>query len=303
MRILVTGASGLLGLNLCLHLVQEQKIFGTFQNSKLKKPPFKTVYCDLKDSRSIEALIDKTRPEFLINCAAIANVDACESQPEMAQQINAEMPGKLAVISKKKGIHLTHISTDAVFDGKMGDYTEEDIPNPLSVYAQTKLDGERIVAAEYPNAIIARVNFYGFSLSGKRSLAEFFLNNLIDKNQVNGFVDVMFSPLYVTDLVDTLVRMIEKGLAGLYHVVSPESLSKYAFGVKIAEKFGLEKNLIQPRSVTEGGLLAARSPRLTLNIDKLRSAKILTPGQTECMEHFYNHYLENLPAKIKALSG
>ena len=173
----------------------------------------------------------------------------------------------------------------------------------MSVYAQTKLEGERNVAGEYPNAIIARVNFYGFSLSGKRSLAEFFLNNLIDKNQVNGFVDVMFSPLYVTDLVDTLVKMIEKELSGLYHVVSPESLSKYAFGMKIAEKFGFEKNLIQPRSVTEGGLLAARSPRLTLNIDKLKSTKIITPGQSECMEHFHRHYLENLPEKIKAFSG
>ena len=127
MRILVTGASGLLGLNLCLHLAEEHKIFGTFHESELKKPPFKAVYCDLKDSRSIEALIDKTKPEFLINCAAMANVDACESQPEMAQQINAEMPGSLAVLCKKKGIQLTHISTDAVFDGKMGDYTEEDI--------------------------------------------------------------------------------------------------------------------------------------------------------------------------------
>lgn len=303
MRILVTGASGLLGLNLCLHLAEEHKIFGTYHSRELKKPPFQVAYCDLKNSQSIEALIDKTKPEFLINCAAMANIDSCESQPEIAQQINAEMPGSLAVICKKKGIRLTHISTDAVFDGKMGDYTEEDLPNPLSVYAQTKLEGEQAVAAEYPKAIIARVNFYGFSLSGKRSLAEFFLNNLMGNNQVNGFVDVMFCPLYVTDLVDTLVKMIQKDLTGLYHVVSPESLSKYAFGVKIAEKFGFEKNLIQPRSVTEGGLQAARSPRLTLNIDKLKSSEITTPGQSECMEHFHKHYLENLSEKIKALSG
>jgi dTDP-4-dehydrorhamnose reductase len=303
MRILVTGASGLLGLNLCLHLAREQEIFGTFHERVLREPPFKAVYCDLSDSLSIEALIEKTRPELLINCAAMANVDTCESQPGMAQQINAEMPGCLAAICKEKGILLTHISTDAVFDGKMGDYTEEDRPNPLSVYARTKLDGELAVAAQYPDAIIARVNFYGFSLSGKRSLAEFFLNNLIDNNQVNGFVDVMFSPLYVSDLVDTLVRMIEIGLTGLYHVVSPESLSKYAFGVRIAEKFGLNKDLIQPRSVTDGGLLAARSPRLTLNIDKLRSKKIITPGQMESMEHFHKDFLENLPEKIKELSG
>jgi dTDP-4-dehydrorhamnose reductase len=303
MRILVTGASGLLGLNLCLHLADEHQIFGTFHSKELFNPPFQIFSCDLNDDRLIEALIKKTKPEFLINCAAMANVDACESQPEAAQRINAEMPGKLAGLCKKKGIRFTHISTDAVFDGKMGDYTEEDTPNPLSVYALTKLDGERIVAAEYPEATIARVNFYGFSLSGKRSLAEFFLNNLKAGSPVNGFVDVMFCPLYVTDLVDILLRMNEKELKGLYHVVSFKSLSKYAFGVKIAEKFGFDKNLIQPKSVTEGGLLAARSPRLTLNIDKLKATKISAPGQAECMENFHRHYVEHLPEKIKAFSG
>jgi dTDP-4-dehydrorhamnose reductase len=302
MRILVTGASGLLGLNLCLHLADEHKIFGTFHSRELKKPPFPTVYCDMQKRQSIEAAIDKIKPEFLINCAAMANVDSCELQPDMAQLINAEMPGTLAVICKKRGIKLIHISTDAVFDGKMGDYTEEDSPNPLSVYARTKLDGEQAVSAEDPQAIIARVNFYGFSLDGKRSLAEFFLSNLVGNNQVNGFVDVMFCPLYVTDLVDTLVKMIEKELSGLFHAVSPESLSKYAFGVRIAEKFGFKKDLIQPKSITEGGLLAARSPRLTLNIDKLKASEITTPDQTECMEHFHKHYLENLPEQIKALS-
>jgi dTDP-4-dehydrorhamnose reductase len=185
----------------------------------------------------------------------------------------------------------------------MGDYTEEDIPNPLSAYARSKLEGERSVVAENSEAMIARVNFYGFSLGGKRSLAEFFLNNLKAASTVNGFVDVMFCPLYVTDLVDSLLKMAEKGLKGLYHVVSAESLSKYAFGVKIAEKFGFDKNLIQPRSVAEGGLLAARSPRLTLNIDKLKAAKISTPGQAEGMEHFHRHYLEHLPERINAFTG
>jgi dTDP-4-dehydrorhamnose reductase len=253
----------------------------------------------MNDGSSVEKLLIKAKPELLINCAAMANVDACESQPDEAQKINAEMPGVLAAFCKKMGFLLMHISTD----GRMGDYTEEDVPNPLSVYSRTKLDGEWNVAAEYPEAIITRVNFYGFSLSGKHSLSEFFLNNLKSGNSVNGFVDVMFCPLYVTDLVDTLLKMAEKGLKGLYHVVSPESLSKYAFGVKIAEKFGFDKNLIQPKSVTEGGLLAARSPRLTLNIDKLKAAEIFTLDQAACMEHFHRHYVEQLPEKIKAFSG
>lgn len=302
MRILVTGASGLLGLNLCLHLADDYPIFGILHSKELLNPPFQTFSCDLNDDRSLESLIKMVRPDLIINCAAMANVDACESQPEEANRINALMPGNLAVQCKKKGIRFAHISTDAVFDGKMGDYTEEDTPNPLSVYARTKLEGERNVTAEYPEAIIARVNFYGFSLSGKRSLAEFFLNNLKAGSPVNGFVDVLFCPLYVTDLVDILLSMVAKELKGLYHVVSSESLSKYAFGVKIAERFGFDKNLIQPKSVTDGGLLAARSPRLTLKIDKLNAAEISSPGQAECMEHFYRQYLDDFPEKIKAFT-
>jgi len=303
MRILVTGASGLLGLNLCLHLAEGHQIIGALHSQKLVEPPFQTIEIDLTKDRLLESLIKKSRPDLMIHCAAMANVDACESHPEEAQRINTEIPGSLAALCKKTGIRLVHISTDAVFDGKMGDYAEEDSPNPLSVYARTKLDGECLVSAEYPEAIIARVNFYGFSLSGKRSLSEFFLNNLTAGNPVNGFVDVMFCPLYVIDLVDTLMAMVHKELHGLYHVVSPEALSKYAFGINIAEKFGLDKSLIQPKSVSEVGLLAARSPRLTLNIDKLKAAEIVPSGQAECLAHFHSHYLENLPEKIQELAG
>ena len=303
MRILVTGASGLLGVNLCLHLAEDHQVFGVLHSQKLVDPPFQTLDSDLTNDRSLESFLKKSRPDLLIHCAAMANVDACESHPKEAQRINAEIPGNLAALCKKKGIRFIQISTDAVFDGKMGDYTEEDIPNPLSVYARTKFKGEHLVAAEYPDAIIARVNFYGYSLSGKRSLSEFFLNNLKAGKLMNGFVDIMFCPLYVTDLVDTLMMMVGKELKGIYHVVSPESLSKYAFGVKIAEKFGLDKNLIQPKPVTEGGLLTARSPRLTLKIEKLKAVEITPPEQAECLAHFYAHYLEKLPEKIKEFAG
>ena len=93
-----------------------------------------------------------------------------------------------------------HVSTDAVFDGQAAATTEQDTPNPLSIYARTKLDGERGVAEANPDAIIARVNLYGWSLSGRRSLAEFFFNNLSAGKRVKGFTDVYFCPLLANDL-------------------------------------------------------------------------------------------------------
>jgi len=140
-------------------------------------------------------------------------------------------------------------------------------------------------------------------LSGKRSLAEFFLYNLLEGKPLKGFTDVHFCPLYVGDLVGVMFAMLEKRLSGLYHVVSPECLSKYDFGRRIADKFGLDGNLIAPVSVYDGGLLARRSPNLTLRVDKLLAAGIPLPGQAPGLEHFHTHFQHGYPELIKSYAG
>lgn len=299
MRIAVTGASGLLGLNLCLKASTDYSVYGFTNSHTLKDAPFKTIPCDLLDWDATKKEIDTIRPKWLIHCAAMANVEECEKNPEAAWRINTDVSRKLAAFCTESEIELVHISTDAVFDGKMGGYTEEDLPNPLSMYAATKLEAEQEVLRENPGALVLRVNFYGFSLSGTRSLAEFFLENLTTGKMVNGFVDAMFCPLYVMDLVDMIFQMIDKKLSGLYHVVSPESLSKYTFGLRIADKFGLDKELIQPISVHESGLSAKRSPRLTLSIEKLGKEKIFPPDQKKGIDQFFSDFQNGLPEKIK----
>jgi len=247
--------------------------------------------------------MEKAKPQLVINCAAAANIDWCEQNPDEALLINSEVPGRLAEICLKKDINLLHISTDAVFDGKQVEYTEEDIPNPQSVYARSKLLGEQNVVLANQNALISRVNFYGFSVSGTRSLAEFFINNLSAGEAVNGFVDVFFSPLYVKDLVSIFLLMVSKSLTGIYHTVSSESLSKYAFGMNIARKFRFDKSLINPTSVNEGNLLAKRSPLLMLKVDKLMKAGIKPPPQSQGIEKMHEDYLDGLPHRLKALQG
>jgi dTDP-4-dehydrorhamnose reductase len=303
MRILVTGASGLLGLNFCLTLADSQQITGVSHSNVLKDVPFQNVQANLTSAGSISRLISDHQPHLVVHCAAMANVDVCEKQPDQAMRINAEVPGELAAICREKNIKLVHISTDAVFDGLRGDYSEEDAANPLSVYASSKLAGEKNVLRNYPQALIARVNFYGFSLRGSRSLAEFFLERLSTGQPVNGFVDVMFCPLYVVALIEILMQMVSKDLSGLYHVVSPESLSKYSFGVSIARKFGFDPGLIQPISVMESSLTARRSPRLELNVEKLLGEKIGLPSQAKGMERFYLDHLSGLPDKIKKFAA
>ena len=250
-----------------------------------------------------ERLLDQARPEVLIHCAAMADVDSCERNPQTAQAINAEVPARLAALCARRDIRMVHISTDAVFDGQRGSYTEEDLPNPLSVYARTKLEGEGGVLAANPQALVLRVNFYGYSLSGRRSLAEFFLNNLTAGQPLKGFTDVHFCPLYVVDLVDVIFSCLDHQLTGLYHAVSPECLSKYDFGRRIADKFGLDGSLIQPVSVNDGNLLAKRSPNLTLRVDKLQEAGVDLPGQADGLERFYRHSRHGYPELVKSYAS
>lgn len=301
MRILVTGASGLLGLNLALEAAREHTVFATVNRNTLNTSAFSVLQVDLLAPGAVERLLDQTQPEWVIHCAALANLDACEANPALAEQLNTELPRKLAVYVAKGGARLVHVSTDAIFDGQRGDYSEEDSPNPLGVYAQTKLGGERAVTGANPDAIIARVNFYGWSLTGKRSLSEFFFYNLQAGKPVLGFNDVYFCPLLTNDLAHILIKMLEKGLGGIYHVVSSECISKYNFGVALAHKFGLDEDLISPSSVVQAGLKAARSPTLTLRTEKLsRALGNSLPGLSPGLERFYTLYQQGYPQMLKS---
>jgi len=300
MRVLVTGASGLLGVNLSLVLSQQgYQVVGWVNSNPLPNAPFLVETINLIDLADLERRIMTVKPDLIIHCAALANLDLAEANPELAYLINTDVTEQIAKTAARERIQLVHISTDAVFDGVKGGYSETDLPNPVSVYAQSKFAAERVIQQINPEAIIARVNFYGWSLSGKRSLAEFFYNNLSAGRQMNGFTDVLFCPLYVEDLSKLLIEMAAKHLAGLYHVVSAERISKYDFGVAIARKFGFDESLIKPVSVQQSGLTAARSLNLNLNTDKLsHDLGLCLPGIDEGLEAFYSAHQAGLPGKL-----
>ncbi len=169
LRILITGASGLLGLNTALEAAENWRLPGwsrpwiiaQVNNRPLKPTFFETIQADLLAPGAVRSLLDRTRPDWVIHCAALADIDACERDPQQARELNSDVPQILAMHVARSGARLLHVSTDAVFDGRRGDYKETDQPNPLSVYARTKLEGERAVANANPDAIIARVNLFG----------------------------------------------------------------------------------------------------------------------------------------------
>jgi dTDP-4-dehydrorhamnose reductase len=300
-RILITGASGLLGINLAQETMNAHDITAV-DRGKLVNAPFKVLTGDLLNADTLDAVIDSSQPEWLINCAALAELEACDDNPQLARRLNIDLPAQMAKACKARGVSFVHISTDAVFDGeKDGFYTEEDAPNPLGVYSQTKLAGEQAVLDENSNAIVARVNFYGWSLNGRRSLAEFFHHNLTHNKSMSGFTDVKFCPMLVNHTARLIIKMLQKKLSGLYHVVGPQAMSKYQFGVEIARRFDLKEGEISPKSILSSSLTARRAHNLCLSTHKLSTALGESlPEFSTGLNEFYTQFEQGYPQKIRS---
>ena len=300
MKLLITGASGLLGINLAMEAMRAHEVIGVDRGT-LKSAPFQVLKADLLKIDEIQSILDLTQPDWLINCAALANLEKCEEDPRQAKILNTDVPWELADACKKTDIRFVHVSTDSVFDGtKEGSYVEEDQTSPPGIYSQTKLDGECAVQEVNPQAVIARVNFYGWSLGGRRSLAEFFVNNLSEGKNVNGFTDVIFCPMLVNVTARLLLEMLQKDLSGLYHVVGTQPMSKYQFGVEVARRFGLDETLISPQSVEASDLTAKRSHNLWLSTHKLSTdLGHEIPMFSTGLEEFYTQFQQGYPQKIQ----
>ena len=301
MRLLVTGASGLLGLNLALDAARSHDVTGVSRRA-LVSTPFQGRQADLLEPGAVGSLLEAVRPAAVVHCAAAADLEFCERYPDLARRINAEVPEQMASECSLRNIRLLYISTDAVFDGqKVGSYSESDTPRPGGVYATTKYAGEQAVLRANPYAVVARVNFYGWSLSRKRSLGEFFVNNLSRGVAVKGFTDVTFCPTFVSDLGEALIKLLESELRGPYHVVGPEAMTKYEFGLEIARKFVYDESLISPQSVEEFGLVAQRSHNLRLATHKLSTdLGISLPDFSTGLEKFHRQLLQGFPQQIQS---
>jgi dTDP-4-dehydrorhamnose reductase len=302
-RILITGASGLLGINLALEALAKYDVVGVLHHAELRDPGFQTIQADLLEPDAIASLLDQTKPDWVINCAALANLDTCERQPELAQRLNAEMPGRLAAEAGKRKLRFMHISTDAVFDGSKGNYREEDSPSPINVYGRTKRLSELAVKSAHPGTIIVRPNFFGWSIAGNRSLAEFFYNNLVAGKQVEGFTDRLFCPILVNDLAAVLLEMLASNLRGIWHVAGSDSLSKFDFGQAIAKRFELDPDLVKPAlTETNGG--APRSSDLTLKTSKVAKAiGRRMPAVADGIEKLFSLHVAGYRAKLRSLAA
>lgn len=287
MRILVTGANGLLGKAVTKH----------FQN-KSEVAAFNRQELDISDSSAVEKAVKDFSPTVIINCAAMARVDACETEWSSAEAANVLGPQNLAIQAKSIGAYLMHISTDYVFDGqKTTPYTIEDTPNPISAYGRSKLLGERAVAGTTDNFFIVRVARL-FGIGGNNFGSKIF-NYLDNAKKTNTKLKVCTYPVsqatYLPDLVVRLDEIINKKQSGIYQVTnSGDIVSWYEFACLAIKMIDLEEDLLTVVDYPDLGLPALR-PRYSA-FRCLMSEKIgLSPLRDwqEGVKEIYQYWKEN----------
>jgi dTDP-4-dehydrorhamnose reductase len=268
--LLVTGASGLLGASLILCARDRGiEVCGIYYRHPVLFSGAEMLNVDLHNFAATRDALIKLKPNRIVHCAAATNVDWCESHYIEAERINAEASRVLAQVAQEIGARFMYISTDAVFDGRKGNYSELDMPAPINTYGKSKLNGEQKVLKEHSRALIVRVNIYGWNVQDKFSLAEWILQELGKNKHVPGFTNIHFTPMLVNDLAQVLLAMLDADLDGIYHVAGSETISKYDFARQIAVQFGFDPSRVVPVSSNDANLRAPRPSDISLNIQKI----------------------------------
>ena len=194
MKVLITGAGGLLGAHLIALLSRRQEVTGTDRHPWWGDRPVNLAHGELSDAPFVEQLIKETRPDCLIHCAAITNVDLCERDPAMAYAMNAEVTARLAKAVSPSCLFV-YISTDGLFQGNKSMVTEEEPPQPRTVYGKSKEQGEREVQLSGKRHLIIRTNFYGWSSGRKKTFVEWLYESLRTGSPITLFDDFFFTPI------------------------------------------------------------------------------------------------------------
>jgi dTDP-4-dehydrorhamnose reductase len=288
-RLLITGSSGMLGSNIVHELGTHYKLYG-IDNSTANPELQNQFQIDLRSSAKLGEAIGKIRPDFVVHCAALTDVDMCEDNYALAREINA-LATKHLISTIGSKTRFVYISTDSVFDGIKGNYSEVDIPSPLNNYAKSKLEGEWYVEQEAENYVIIRTNMFGFNRLRGRSFAEWIINDLAKKQSIKMFTDVIFSAISIYTLIQFIHKLLLSDFVGRLNIGVVSSVSKYNFGIHLADKFGFNASLITPISVDEFNFKAKRPKNTSLNISKAEDILGDMPDIDEEIDLFYRKRL------------
>jgi dTDP-4-dehydrorhamnose reductase len=261
----VTGSSGLLGRRLVGILRDDHEVMGV---DKYVLEGQRDLAVDItQKQRTIES-IESTAPDVVVHTAGETAVDRCESERDLARRINVEGTANIAYACSKFGAKLILVSTDYVFDGKKGNYSETDEPNPISFYGVTKLEAERVVSSTLSNSLIVRTSvLYGWHPT-KLNFVTWILKGLRERQILKVVNDHVNSPTFADNLANAIRKAIELDSRGMLHIAGNERISRFDFARRIARRFDLDESLLLPVQMRDLKWVARRPRDSSLNVGK-----------------------------------
>ena len=270
-RVLVTGGSGLFGVNLAWKTNSKWKLYLLYRNHPLSIEGTDSYQVNLEDDKQVDHTIKKIRPHIIIHAAGLTNIEHCQKYQFEAFFSNVLSARHIARASRKYGCQLIHLSTDHFSKSSEAMSAEDSLEIPRNNYAKTKLEAEYEIARNNSEALVVRTNFFGWGHEKRVSFSDFIVKNLRSGRQITLFNDVFYTPVFVGQLLECLFRLIDLNTKGVVNIVGDDRLSKYQFGVDLAKEFALNKDLIISGSIRDRRGLEPRPTDMSLSNKKLKS--------------------------------
>ena len=268
-KLLVTGASGFLGWNLCRTASADWQVFGTYHHHRITLAGITTLPLDLGDRPLVQETLQRIQPAGVIHLAALSQPNQCEQNPSLSYQLNVTNTLNLAQACTDESIPLVFASTDLVFDGTCPPYGETDPVNPLNCYGAHKVEAEAQLRRLNPDIRIARMPLmFGLPSPFSQSFMQPFITKMRHQETLQLFTDEWRSPVCAEDASRGLLLALRKGTGGILHLGGPASLSRYQFGQLLADCLGIPQTQIQPCSQADVPMPAARPQDVSLNSDR-----------------------------------
>jgi dTDP-4-dehydrorhamnose reductase len=247
---------------------------------------------DLELVDKLMRILEEINCQVVVNTAGLASVEQCESEPTLAHHVNVTLASNVAKACTNLGIKLVHISTDHLFSGQEAMVREDQPIAPVNVYGKTKAEAEHRVSEINPEALVIRTNFYGWGTGYRQSFSDMVIKELRSYREIILFQDVLYTPILIESAAIVVHNLIDLKVSGIFHVVGDDRISKYEFGLRIAEKFGLDSSKIVPGYLANQSRLTKRPFDMSLSNSKVSNllgrpaggiqAQIATLHQQEC---------------------
>ena len=275
MKILVTGANGLLGQKLVALLRDEKNIELIATGRGINRNPeggHAYLSADLQNLEGIRAFLQLSPPDAIIHCAAMTQVDECEENQKLCSQINVDATQNLIKVAKEVGAYFLYLSTDFVFDGETGPYKESDMAMPISHYGKTKLASEDLLhRSGLSYAIVRTVLVYGVAHDPSRSNLVLWVKNSLEEGKAIKVVnDQWRTPTLAEDLARGCLLVVKEKHEGIFHISGEGMMSPYDMALKVADHFDLDKSLITPVDASTFSQAGKRPPKTGFVIEKAK---------------------------------